>query len=153
MLQCLAYRLPCTHDAQLLVQFCAHAIAIRLRVLIRCPTGHLVATYRQRLPDVDFNRIETMHAGLDIYREKDALVEHAPPSTLRKYDAILLDECSQIDNSTARKVVYAIDELPQKPFVAIAADYRQLQPVRKGGCMASMCNRKSIIYKKITIFS
>ena len=40
-----------------------------------------------------------------------------------------MDECSQIDDDTAEKVCYAIDELPQKPFVAIAADYRQLQPV------------------------
>ena len=60
---------------------------------------------------------------------------------LSTYDAILLNECSQIDNSTARKVVYAIDELPQKPFVAIAADYQQLQPVGDGGYMARICRR------------
>ena len=35
------------------VQFCSRAIASRLRVLILCPTGQLVATYRQRLPDTD----------------------------------------------------------------------------------------------------
>ena len=58
-----------------------------------------------------------------IYREKEALVNRSPPSILHKYDAILLGECSQIDNTAARKVVYAIDELPQKPFVGIAADY------------------------------
>ena len=103
---------PGSGKTELFVQFCVHAIANRLRVLIRCPTGQLVAAYRQRLPDHDLIRIETIHAGIAIYREKEALVNHAPPSTLRKYDAILLDECSQIDNFTARKVVYAIDELP-----------------------------------------
>ena len=123
------------------MQFCAHAIAHRLRVLIICPTGQLVATYRQRLPDNDLIRIETIHAGIAIYREKKALVNHAPASTLRNYDAILLDECPQIDKSTTRKVVYAIDELPQKPFVGIADDYRQLQPVGNGGYMARICRR------------
>ena len=95
--------------------------------------ANLVATYRQRLPDTEFIRIETIHAGMAIHREQEALVNHAPPSSLSKYDAILLDECSQIDNSVARKVTYAIDELPQKPFVAIAADYKQLQPVEPDG--------------------
>ena len=120
---------PGSGKTELFVQFCAHAIANRLRVLILCPTGQLVATYRQRLPDCEFIRIETIHAGMAIYREKEALVNHAPPSTLNRYDAILLDECSQIDNATGKKVAYAIDELPQRPFVAIAADYKQLQSV------------------------
>ena len=88
---------PGSGKTELFAQFCAHAIAHRLRVLILCPTGQLLATYRQRLPDSDLIRIETIHAGIAIYREKEALVEHAPPSTLRKYDAILVDECSQID--------------------------------------------------------
>ena len=132
---------PGSGKTELFVQFCAHAIANRLRVLILCPTGQLVAAYRQRLPESEYIRIETIHAGLAIYREKEALVNHAPPSTLRKYDGILLDECSQIDNATGRKLVYAIDELPQKPFVAIAADYKQLQPVGNGGYMARICKR------------
>ena len=77
----------------------------------------------------EYMLLETIHAGMAIYREEEALINHAPPSALNKYDAILLDECSQIDNSIGRKVTYAINELPQKPFVAIAADYKQLQPV------------------------
>ena len=117
---------PGSGKTELFVQFCAHAITQRLRVLILCTTGQLVPSYRQRLRENDLIRVESIHAGMAIYREKEALVTHSPPSILSKYDAILLDECSQIDNSTARKVVYAIDELPQKPFVAIAADYQQL---------------------------
>ena len=73
-----------------------------------------------------------------IYREKEALVAHAPPSALMKYDAILLNECSQIDNPTGRKLAHAIDELPQKPCVGIAADCKQVQPVGSGGYMASI---------------
>ena len=54
-------------------------------------------------------------------------------------NAILLDECSQIDNNLAKKVVYALDELPQKPFVGIATDYQQIQPVGRGGYLAQCC--------------
>ena len=50
---------------------------------------------------------------------------------MRLYDAILLDECSQIPNDIGEKVTAAINEQPQKPFVGIAADYKQLQPVLK----------------------
>ena len=120
---------PGSGKTELFVQFCVHALAHRLRVLILGPTGQLVAAYRQRLPESDYIRVDTIHAGLHIYRESEELVQHAPPSTLRLYDAILIDECSQLDNSIARKLQYAIDELPQKPFVAIAADYQQIQPV------------------------
>ena len=80
-----------------------------------------------------------------IYREDENLVQHSPPSALCKFDAILLDECSQIDDTIAHKVVYAIDELPQKPFVAIAADYKQLQPVGRGGYMAKCCRKLTTV--------
>ena len=54
--------------------------------------------------------------------DPQSLVEHAPPSTRHNYDIILIDECSQLDNDIGRKVIYAIEELPRKPFVAVAAD-------------------------------
>ena len=41
---------PGSGKTELFVQFCAHAIVQRRRVLIPCPTGQLVASYRQRLP-------------------------------------------------------------------------------------------------------
>ena len=103
---------PGSGKTALFVQFCAYAMAHRIRVLILCPTGQLVASYRQRLPESEYVRIEPIHAGLRIYREDESLVEHAPPSTLRLYDIILIDECSQLDNSVARKVIYALGELP-----------------------------------------
>ena len=130
------------------IRYCAYAIVNQLRVLILCPTGQLVASYRQRLPESDYIRIETIHAGLHIYRGEEDLVQHCPPSTLRLYDAILIDECSQLDNDVARKLKYAIDELPQDPFVALAADYYQLQPVGSGGAMRSICQRLPTITLK-----
>ena len=55
------------------------------------------------------------------------------------HDAILIDECSQLDNSIARKLNYAVDELPQKPVVALEPDYQQIQPVGAAGIMQLWC--------------
>ena len=63
---------PGSGKTERLVECCTHAIANRLRVLIIGPTGQLVATNRQRLPEVDFIRIETLHDGLAIHREKES---------------------------------------------------------------------------------
>ena len=55
-----------------------------------------------------------------------------PPSRLRRYDLFLIDEASQIDDHIAQLLLIGLGELPQKPFVAIAADFRQLRPVGGG---------------------
>ena len=65
-------------------------------VLVLCPTGTRVHSYRDRLPDVDNIVVETIHSGFAIQRQYDKLVDYAPPSRLRRYDLILVDEASQI---------------------------------------------------------
>ena len=130
---------PGSGKTEVFIRFCAFAIKNQLRVLILCPTGQLVASYRQKLPEHEAICIDTIHAGLAIYREDESLVEHSPPSKLRLYDTILIDEGSQIDDDMARKLVYALECLPQKPFIGVAADYRQLQPVGKSGAMHRWC--------------
>ena len=82
-----------------------------------------MASYRNRLPEDALLRVETIHAGLCIYREEEDLFMHCPPSTSRQYDAILLDECSQLDNGVASKLIYPLEELPHQLFVGVAADY------------------------------
>ena len=130
---------PGSGKTEVFIRFCAFAIKNQLRVLILCPTGQLVASYRQKLPEHESICIDTIHAGLAIYREDESLVQHSPPSKLRQFDTILIDEGSQIDDDMARKLVYALDSLPQKPFISVAADYRQLQPVGKSGAMHRWC--------------
>ena len=39
----------------------------------------------------------------------------------------------------AHKLVYALGALPQKPFISVAAEYRQLQPVGASGAMHRWC--------------
>ena len=42
------------------------------------------------------------------------LVDYAPPSRLRRYDLILVDEASQIEDHVATLLLMGIQELPQK---------------------------------------
>jgi len=64
---------------------------------------------------------------------------YAPPSRLRRYDLFLIDEASQIDNPVAQRLRIALSELPHRPLVVVAGDYRQLQPIEGGGEMARWC--------------
>ena len=82
-------------------------------VLVLCPTGTLVHSYRDRLPDVDNIVVETIHSGFAIQRQYDKLVDYAPPSRLRRYDLILVDEASQIEDQVATLLLMGIQELPQ----------------------------------------
>ena len=82
-------------------------------VLVLCPTGTLVHSYRDRLPDVDNIVVETIQSGFAIQRQYDKLVDYAPPSRLRRYDLILVDEASQIEDQVATLLLMGIQELPQ----------------------------------------
>ena len=124
---------PGAGKTEVFIQFCSYAIANNLRVLILCPTGQLVHSYRQRLPETERIRVDTIHAGLRIRRGEEKLVQHAPPMQLRYFDAIFIDEASQIDDNTSDLLDYAVHELPHNPFIAVSADYKQLQPVGDSG--------------------
>ena len=91
-----------------------------------------MTTYKERLPPSEFICIETLHSAFCVARRADAKT-YAPPGRLRHFDLIIIDEGSQVENLVWRKLLMAILELPQKPFVAIAADFQQLQPVTGGG--------------------
>ena len=82
-------------------------------VLVLCPTGTRVHSYRDRLPDVDNIVVETIHSGFAIQWQYDKLVDYAPPSRLRRYDLILVDEASQIEDQVETLLLMGIQELPQ----------------------------------------
>ena len=136
---------PGSGKSEVFVRYCAYGLKDQLRVLILCPTGQLVAAYRQRLPDSELLRVDTVHAALHIHREAESLVMHTTPMTLRQYDAILIDECSQFDNDLAEKLDYALDSLPQRPFIGAAADWQQVQPVHSNGFMRHWCDLQTTI--------
>ena len=77
-----------------------------IRVLIVCPTGQLVHSFKSQLPEVDGIenvQVDTIHGVLRYKRRgADGKVQWAPPSALRRIDLILVDEARQYDNKEWR---------------------------------------------------
>jgi len=142
---------PGAGKSEMLIHAAAKAAVAGLYVLILCPTGALVHSYRDRLPETPHIVVETIHSGMAIYRTYDTVVEYAPPTRLRRYDLILIDEASQIEDKVATMVFVAIGELPQKPFVGVAADFQQLNPITGGSTIRKICSTMPHVHLK-TIF-
>ena len=89
--------------------------------------------YRDRLPETDKIVVDTVHASYCIGRKADLeRVRYAPPSKLRRFDLILLDEASQVEDNVASLMMQGTAELPQRPFIVLCADFQQLNPVTTG---------------------
>ena len=101
--------------------------------------------YRSRLPESDNISVETIHSAFAIYREQDDVVRYSPPTRLRRYELLVLDDASQIDDHITERLFMAIQELPQRPLVVVAADFEQLAPVSGGGLMQRMCSAMKTI--------
>lgn len=110
------------------MRLCATEAAERgQRVLIACPIGALVDTYRQRLPANDLITVETVHSSFKITRNNDA--QYVPPGRLRHYDLIVFDESSQLEGDVWFCVRTACAELMPGPFILFVADFQQLQSI------------------------
>ena len=132
---------PGSGKSEVFVHAAARAADEGLHVNILCPTGALVHAYRDRLPVSDRIVVETIHSGFQISRKADMVAQYMPPTRLRRYDLFLIDEASQLEDHIAQKLLVGLAELPQKPFVAIGADFRQLRPVGGGTLMKDLCDR------------
>ena len=126
---------PGSGKSEVLVHAAVEAAQEGCRVMILCPTGALVHSYRDRLPVHENIQVETLHSGFRIGRDVDLEVGYAPPSRLRHFDVFLLDEGSQVEDHVTRKVMMGLLELPQEPTLVVAADFQQLNPVKGGGLM------------------
>ena len=121
--------MPGTGKTEVILHAAYRAAHSGARVLILCPTGILVHAYRDRLGDLVGVTVETIHSSFQIGRQADQLVRYAPPTRLRRYDLIFIDEGSQIDDYLFSRLFLGFRELPQRPFVVFAADYQQLNPI------------------------
>ena len=126
---------PGSGKSEVLIHAAVEAANAGLYVLILCPTGALVHTYKDRMPETSHITVETIHSGFAIYRNYDKVVEYSPPTRLRRYDLIILDEGSQVDDAITKMLILGIGELPQMPYVVVAADFQQLNPVTGGRAM------------------
>lgn len=113
-----------------------------MNVLIVCPTGQLVHSYKQQLPDVADGGIsvDTIH-GVLRYKRKgaDSQVSWTPPTLLRRIDLILVDEASQYDDREWDRFYQSVREQPHLPYVVVVADFAQLQPLGGGGSCWYRC--------------
>ena len=75
------------------------------RVLIGCLTGVLASGYRDRLPASERITAETIHAAWTFSRDKEQGT-YNPPSRLKNYDLLIIDEVSQLDNHIFRLLFY-----------------------------------------------
>ena len=100
-----------------------------LRVLIVCPTGQLVYSFKSQLPDVDGIenvQVDTIHGVLGYKRTgADEKVQWAPPSALRRIDVILIDEASQYDNREWQRFTQCVAEQPHLLYVLAVADFQR----------------------------
>ena len=115
-----------------------------MEVLIICPTGLLVHQYKSRLPEqdgVERIRVDTVQGVLNYKRKgQDSKVTWSPPSALRRIDLILVDEGSQYADLEFGRLFQGLREQPHSPFVAIVADFQQLQPVvAEGDTSRELC--------------
>ncbi len=122
-----------------------------IRVLIVCPTGQLVHSFKCQLPDVDGIdniSVDTIHGVLGYKRPgKDEQVRWAPPSALRRIDLILVDEASQYDDREWKRFAQSVSEQPHLPYVVVVADFQQLQPVVSGG----LCKQMTATWPSVTL--
>ena len=128
---------------------CAIRACRYVKVLIVCPTGVLVYAFKSMLPDmegIDKISVDTIQGVLNYKRPgADSKVSWSPPSALRQYDLILLDEGSQYDDLEWQRLFSCVKEQPHCPYMAIVADFQQLQPVSGGTLCKQFCEKMQTV--------
>ncbi|CAK0882662.1 unnamed protein product, partial [Prorocentrum cordatum] len=125
---------PGSGKTEVLCEAARRAADAGLHVLILGPTGTLVHTYKTKVQHDNIN-VETIYSAWHIYRRADTVVDYAPPSRLRTYDLIIIDEASQIEDDVAVRLHNGFRELPQRPTIFFAADFQQLNPLGSSSAM------------------
>ncbi len=117
---------PGSGKTEVLLSACRQCLLQGLRVMVMAPTGALVASYQERLPEESRLSVTTLHAGLRLQRNADSHVRFAPPSYLNNYDVFFVDEVSQIDDSVWQRLYICLREMPGVPLVSLSGDFQQL---------------------------
>ena len=90
-----------------------------MHVLMICPTGQLVYNFKSSLPDmpgIENVVVDTLHGVLKYQRPgSDRKVVWTPPTALRKYDVIFVDEASQYTDTEWDRLYMSVRQLPHAP--------------------------------------
>ena len=140
-----------SHEA-LLLEIAIRCAMAGLYVLIICPTGTNVYSFKSLLPEfagVDKIRVDTIQGVLNYKRSgSDSKVTWSPPSALRRIDVLLCDEASQYEDVTWQRFYSVVREQPHLPYTCVVADFQQLQPVDGGGLCEQFCKKMETIELK-----
>ena len=139
---------PGSGKTAVLIEAAVRAAKDGLTVIIVCPTGALVISLKELLPEfdgVERIHIDTIHAVLKYKRERDNKVEFVPPSGFRKYEAVFCDEASQYDDLEWERLFKTVREQPHSPYVVLVADFQQLRPLSNGSLCRQFCERMETI--------
>ena len=100
-------------------------VTSKRNVMVATPTGYLATEYKDKFPDeID---AETIHAAF-----------HYPVSglevatfnwNLSNYDMLIIDELLMVPVPIFDHIFSTVSELPIRPVVVLAGNYRQLQPI------------------------
>ena len=123
---------PGSGKSAVLTEMALRACKKGIRVVIVCPTGQLVYSFKSSLPDVEgieLISVDTMAGLLCYQRPRDGKVRWCAPSALRKIDLILVDEASQYNDRDFLRFYPTIRQQPHAPVVVVVADFQQLQSV------------------------
>ena len=121
---------PGIGKTEVLAHVAIEAASEGCQVLIACPVGPLIDVYKDRLPASDNIVVETVHSSWKINRDGQEI--YNPPGRLRRYNLIIFDETSQLDDDVFWCLFNGLKEFPDV-FVIFAGDQQQLPPVHGEG--------------------
>ena len=143
---------PGTGKSEVLVHVAKLVVDLGGRVLFLAPTGALVHSYLDRLPDSQSIFVDTVHAALRFSRERDR--ERAkcnPPSRLKLFDVILLDEVSMLEEEVFEALFRHVQELPQRPIFVAAGDFAQLEAIDRNMLVRNVCEMFASQFELTTV--
>ena len=150
--RCFLSGAPGTGKSEVLVHAAKLLVDLGGRVLFLAPTGALVHSYLDRLPDSESIFVDTVHAALRFSRQRDReLVKCNPPSRLQLFDAIFLDEVSMLPQDVFEALYYHVLELPKRPIFVVAGDFAQLEAVDRNVLVQTACGMFASQFELTTV--
>ena len=122
------------------------------RVLFLVPTGALVHSYLDRLPDSESIFVDTVHGAMRFSRQRDAELSRCnPPSRLQLFDLIFLDEVSMLEEHVFEALFRHVQELPQRPIFVVAGDFAQLEAIDRNPVVRLCCENFASQFELTTV--
>ena len=91
------------------------------RVIMTCPTLILLATYREKMPDLD---VESIHSAFQIFKPEQRTLD-----VMTTYDLIVIEEVGQLSMDLFERLLRLWDAAERRPALVFVDDFAQLRGV------------------------